>query len=106
MIGTLGSPPTRKYACSECGARAPNCRVGSNRRLPNNLSAEHALPAILRAAPAKQVHLELLEVEHVEHGFDGSFGHGVLAVIVEHAARRERMSRRALLRRDEAAILI
>src|SRR3954447_17992781 len=77
-----------------------------DQRLPDHLSAEHALPAILWAPPAKQVHLDLLEVEHVEHGFDGSFGHGVLAVIVEHAARRERMSRRALLRRDEAAILI
>ena len=50
-----------------------------DQRLPDHLSAEHALPAILRRAAAKQVHLELFEVEHIEHRLDGSFGHGVLA---------------------------
>ena len=46
-----------------------------DQRLPDHLSAEHALPAILRREAAKQVHLELFEVEHIEHRFDGSFGH-------------------------------
>ena len=49
-----------------------------DQRLPDHLSAEHALPAILRREAAKQVHLELFEVEHIEHRFDGSFGHGGL----------------------------
>ena len=53
--------------------------AGRDQRLPDHLAAEHALPAILRAAATKQVHLDLFEVEHVEHGLDGSFGHGVLA---------------------------
>ena len=52
---------------------------GGDQRLPDHLPTEHALPAVLRRAAAKQIHLKLLEVEHIEHGLDGSFGHGVLA---------------------------
>ena len=49
--------------------------AGRDQRLSDHLAAEHALPAVLGAAPAKEIHLELLEVEHIEHGLDGS-GHG------------------------------
>ena len=45
-----------------------------HQRLPDHLSAEHALPAVLRRAAAKEIHFKLLEVEHIEHGLDGS-GH-------------------------------
>ena len=48
--------------------------AGRDQRLSDHLAAEHALPAVLRAAPAKEIHLELLEVEHIEHGLDGG-GH-------------------------------
>src|SRR3954470_20925996 len=51
---------------------------GGDQRLPDDLPAEHALPAVLRRAAAKQVHLELFEIEHVEHGLDGGSGHCVL----------------------------
>ena len=39
---------------------------GGDQRLADHLAAEHALPADLRAAAAKQVHLELFEVEDGE----------------------------------------
>ena len=45
-----------------------------DQRLPDHLSAIDALPAGLRRAPAKQVHLERLEVEDIEHFLDGG-GH-------------------------------
>src|ERR1043166_3276245 len=41
-----------------------------DQRLPDDLPAEHALPAVLRRTAAKQIHFELLEIEHVEHGLD------------------------------------
>ena len=63
-----------------------------DQRLPDHLSAEHALPAVLRRAAAKQVHLELFEVEHIEHRFDGSFGHGVLADEVANRPRARHAS--------------
>jgi hypothetical protein len=37
--------------------------AGRDQRLADHLAAEHALPARLRAAPAKQVYLERLEIE-------------------------------------------
>ena len=45
--------------------------AGGDQRLPDHLSAEYALPADLRRAAAKQVQLELLEVEDVEQVVDG-----------------------------------
>ena len=36
-----------------------------HQRLPHHLSAEHALPAILRAVAAKQIDLQLFEVEQL-----------------------------------------
>src|SRR5262245_34697954 len=49
--------------------------AGSNQRLADDLAAEYALPADLRAAAAEQVHLELFEVEDAEQVFDRG-GHG------------------------------
>jgi hypothetical protein len=63
--------------------------AGRDQRLPDHLAAEHALPAILRRAPAKEIHFELLDVEHIEHGLDGS-GHGA-----DLRDTRPRLSRRA-----------
>ena len=39
--------------------------AGSNQSLTDHLAAEHALPAHLRRAAAKQVQLERLEIEDV-----------------------------------------
>ena len=50
-------------------------RHGGDQRLADHLAAEHALPADLRAAAAKQVLLELFEVEDGEQVGDGG-GHG------------------------------
>src|SRR5215218_5175327 len=44
-------------------------------RLPDNLAAEYALPTGLRAAAAKQIHLERLEVEDGQQILDRG-GHG------------------------------
>ena len=46
-----------------------------DQRLADHLPAEHALPAALRALSAKQVHLELFEVENGEKIGNGA-GHG------------------------------
>ena len=45
------------------GSRALDRAGGRDQRLADHLAAEHALPADLRAAAAKQVHLERLEIE-------------------------------------------
>src|SRR5205807_2116741 len=45
--------------------------AGCHQGLADHLAAEHALPPDLRAATAKQVHLERLEIENVENGLDG-----------------------------------
>jgi hypothetical protein len=42
--------------------------------LPDHLSAEDALPADLRRAPAEEVHVELFQVENVEKVLNGG-GH-------------------------------
>ena len=44
---------------------------GGDQRLPDHLTAEHALPADLRTAAAKQVHFQRLEIEEVEEILDG-----------------------------------
>ena len=71
--------------------------AGRDQRLPDHLSAEHALPAILRRAAAKQIHFELLDVEHIEHGLDGS-GHGLARLEGQHAARDCQGERRSMIR--------
>ena len=42
------------------------CARGGNKRLSNHLATEYALPSRLRAAAAKQVHLQLLELEQLQ----------------------------------------
>jgi hypothetical protein len=42
-----------------------------DQRLTDHLAAEHALPPGLRRSPAKQVYLELFEVENFQQGLDG-----------------------------------
>ena len=54
----IGVQRMRQHALDGAGGR--------DQRLADHLAAEHALPADLRAAAAKQVHLELLEVEDGE----------------------------------------
>src|SRR5262249_5114406 len=49
--------------------------AGSDQRLTDDLAAEYALPADLRAAATEEVHLELFEVEDGEQVFDRG-GHG------------------------------
>jgi hypothetical protein len=58
--------------------------VRCHQRLPDHLSAEHALPAHIGAVPAKQVFLDPLEIEQVDQIFDGflvglgrRLGHGL-----------------------------
>ena len=46
--------------------------------LAQGLAAEHALPSLLRAAAAKQVIVELLQVQDGQEAFDGSGGFRVL----------------------------
>jgi len=57
---------SRQQEISVQGVRRPAGNVGGaagrNQRLPDHLSAEHALPAHLRRASAEQVLLEPLEV--------------------------------------------
>jgi hypothetical protein len=48
--------------------------AGRDHRLTDHLSAEHALPAGLRAVAAEQVHLERFEIEDGEQ-VDQAFGH-------------------------------
>src|SRR5262249_43786839 len=48
---------------------------GGDQRLANHLAAEHPLPARLRRAAAKQVHLELFQIKDGEKVLDGG-GHG------------------------------
>ena len=57
--------------------------IGGDQGLSDHLSAEHALPAHIRAVTAKQVHLDLLEIEQVDQVLDWilvgllrSVGHG------------------------------
>src|SRR5262245_2916221 len=54
---------------------------GGDQRLPDHLTAEHALPADLRAAAAEQIHLERFEVENRQQILDGG-GHAVR--LLEH----------------------
>jgi hypothetical protein len=44
--------------------------AGRDQRLPRDLAAEHALAVLLRAAPAEDVHLQLLEVEEVDQAVE------------------------------------
>ena len=43
-----------------------------DQRLTDHLAAEDTLPALLRRAAAKQVHLKLLEIEKGDQILDGS----------------------------------
>ena len=61
-----------------------------DQRLPDHLSAEHALPAVLRRTPAKKIHFELLDIEHIEHGLDGS---GHRQARVEDGSRSDALQR-------------
>ena len=45
--------------------------AGRNQRLTNDLAAEHPLPALLRRAATKQVHLDRLEIENGDEILDG-----------------------------------
>ena len=45
---------------------------GRHQGLPQGLAAEHALPGLLRAAAAKQVILERLQVQNGEQVLDGT----------------------------------
>ena len=45
--------------------------AGGDQRLADHLAAEHPLPALLRRAAAKQVHLDRLEIEDGEEILDG-----------------------------------
>ena len=45
--------------------------AGSNQGLADHLAAEHPLPSDLRGTPAKQVHFERLQIEHMEQVLDG-----------------------------------
>ena len=44
-----------------------------DQRLAEHLPAEHALPAVLRARAAEQVHLDLLEVQEVDQSLKEGF---------------------------------
>ena len=50
--------------------------AGGDQRLADHLAAEHPLPARLRRAAAKQVHLQRLEIENVEDFLNGG-GHAL-----------------------------
>lgn len=51
-------------ACVDGAARG-------HERLAQHLPAKHTLPAVLRTATAKQVDLEVLEVEQIEQVVEG-----------------------------------
>ena len=63
--------------------------AGRDQRLPDHLAAEHALPADLRRAPAKQVHLERFEVENFQELLDGG-GHAAAFVVSNGRDERRR----------------
>ncbi len=67
-------------------ARHVDGAAGRDQRLADHLPAEDALPAGLRRAAAKQVHLELLEVEDGQQILEGG-GHERLFC---HKPRRAR----------------
>ena len=51
--------------------------AGRDQRLADHLAAEHALPADLGRAAAKQIHLDRLEIENGEKILDGG-GHAAV----------------------------
>ena len=53
-------------------------RCGRDQRLADHLAAEHALPADLRAQAAKQILLELFEIEDGEQLFDLGAYYGIV----------------------------
>ena len=45
--------------------------AGGDQRLADHLAAEHPLPALLRRAAAKQIHLDRLEIEDGDEVLNG-----------------------------------
>jgi hypothetical protein len=70
----LGIPADQEIGVQRMRRAAFDGARGRDQRLTDHLTAEHALPAVLRRAAAKQIHFELLDVQHIEHGLDGG-GH-------------------------------
>jgi hypothetical protein len=54
----------QKIGVQRMGEPAVHSAARGNQCLPDDLPAEHALPAVLRAAAAKQIYLQLFEVEN------------------------------------------
>src|SRR3954468_5825407 len=107
MIGTLGSPPTRKYACSECGTRPSTVRMAATSACPMTCPPNTRCQRSCGERPRNRFTSSCSRLS------TSSMVWTAAAVIVfsrvkfEEAARPLRKSRQAaLLRRNEAMILI
>src|SRR3954453_15406 len=108
MIGSLGSPPTRKYACSECGARPSTVRIAATSACPITCPPNTRCQRSCGERPRNRFTSSCSRLSTSSMVLTAASDIFVArAVMAEQAGRRGRMSRRAaLLRRDEAAILI
>ena len=75
------SPERRKYACSECAARAGrriDGGLGGGQRLPQHLAAEHVAGADVAALATEQVVFQPLQREQFDQFGDGGGHWGII----------------------------
>src|SRR4051794_112228 len=107
MIGTLGSPPTRKYACSECGARPSTVRMAATSACPITCPPNTRCQRSCGERPRNKFTSSCSRLSTSSMARTAASDIAFSRVKLEHAARQQRKSRRvALLGSNEAAVLI
>src|SRR3982751_3625830 len=107
MIGTLGSPPTRKYACSECGARPSTVRIAATSACPITCPPNTRCQRSCGLRPRNRFTSSCSRLSTSSMAWTAAADMAFSRVKPEEAATPPRKSSRAaLLRRDEAAVPI